>query len=117
MHQLIHGLLENLEKWFRIKADPECGDDEWSEAQQFAGIQVMQFFILRVGDLPEKDSLIEPEEICGGQHDARHRPGSPLPVLEERSLQNAEFPDEAVEQRQSHRREEHDHGDAWHRRA
>ncbi len=74
---VIHRLLEDLEKRLGIKADPECHDEERNECCHFARRQVVQLFILRIGDRAEEHPLIEPEQIRGGEDDSGDGPGAP----------------------------------------
>ena len=71
----------------------------------------MQLFVLGIGDRPEEYPLVKPQQIRCGKNHARNGPCRPLPVLHEGALQDGELADEAVEQRQSHGGQEHDHGD------
>ena len=61
LHDLIHGLLKNLEKWLGIEADPESHNQQWNEGQHFARGKVVQFFIFRIGNRAKENALIEPE--------------------------------------------------------
>ena len=100
---MVHRLLENLKERLGIEPDPERHDEQRHKRGDFPRSQVVQLFILRIGDRAEEYALVEPEQVCGGEHDSGDRPCAPSPVLHECPLQNGEFADEAIKQRQPHR--------------
>src|SRR6202521_3887563 len=111
LHNLIDRLFEDLEKRFGIQADPQRHDDQWHKRKNFARREIVQLFILGIRHGTEEDPLIEPEQISRRQNHARSRPSRPPPVRGKCSLQNRELADKSIQQRQSHRREKHDHRD------
>src|SRR5262249_28457672 len=108
---LVYRLFQDLEERLRIKANPERHNDQGNKRRQFPRTEVLQFLVFGVGYSAEENPLIEPEEVRSSQGDTWNCPRSPSPVLHERSLQDGEFAYESVEQRQTHRRQKHDHGD------
>ncbi len=109
LHNLVDRLFQDLEKRLGIKPNPQRHNDQRRKRKNLARRQIVQLFVLRIRHRPEKDALIKPEQIGRGQNHARRGPSRPLPVRGEGSLQNRELADEAVQQRQSHGREKHDH--------
>src|SRR5579862_5561768 len=65
VNDLVYRLFENLEERFGVEADPERDDDQGSESQHLAGCQVIQLFVLRVGDGSKEHALVEPKQIRG----------------------------------------------------
>src|ERR1700749_2702196 len=62
------GFLYEVDKRRRIDSDPERHDDEWNHVRPLAPLQIPQAFFLRVLDVAEEHSLIEPEHVARVQN-------------------------------------------------
>jgi hypothetical protein len=95
---------QHVEDRSRVEADPEGEDDQGHERQLLARRQVRQVLVGRVGEVPEEDPLVQPEEVRGAEDDPGAGVERPPEVLREGALEDRELADEPVQDRQAHRR-------------
>ncbi len=107
----LDGFFQNGEKWFGVDADPEDYGEQGQEHGVFADAQVGESLVRLVGNRAEHGALIQREQIGGAQHDSQCGPCGPRFVDDERSLQDGEFADEAIEQRHAQQTERDDQVD------
>src|SRR5215472_1819693 len=65
------GVVDVVEEWFRVNADPEGKHNEGKKNGVLAGVQVGQRLVHFVSDLPKQDALIEPQEVSSTKDDAK----------------------------------------------
>src|SRR6516162_1160066 len=94
----VDGVVDVVEEWSRVKADPEGNHYEGKKNGVLAEVQVGQRVVHFESHLPQHDALIEPQEVSGTKDDAKGAPGSPGFADHEGALKDGEFSDETVEQ-------------------
>src|SRR5215469_1082191 len=92
------GVVDVVEEWFRVNADPEGNHHKGKKNGVLAEVQVGQRLVHFVSHLPQHDALIEPQEVRGAKDDAKGAPGSPGFADHEGALKDGEFSDETVEE-------------------
>src|ERR1700678_1968758 len=97
LHQLVHGLLENIEQRLRVNSDPERQSDERKKRCVFTRVQVGQMLVRRIGYVSKHHPLVKPEQICRAKYYAEYAPGCPLPAHFKHTAQNRKFADESIQ--------------------
>src|ERR1051326_3201257 len=112
LDNLGYRLLENLEIRVRIDADPDRPCDQREEHRDLARVHVRNGEVLAIGHLAKHRALVQPQKVSRAQDHTGHGEVGPDAVGFERALQDREFADESVEQRQAggaeHRDREND---------